>query len=154
MINSTLCYLNHEDKVLLLYRNKKPEDMNEGKWLGIGGKFEEKESPEEACRREILEETGLTAQDLRLRGIITFVSDQYPTEHMFLFDGTTEKTEVIPCDEGELHWIERDRMLDLPMWEGDRLFLQRLYRGEPFFTMKLRYEGDDLVEAQCNGRKI
>ena len=153
-INSTLCYLERGNEYLMLHRVKKKNDVNHDKWIGVGGKFEEGESPEECVLRECREETGLTLTAWRYRGIVTFVSDAAPTEYMHLFTATGWTGTPTVCDEGELAWIEKKKLLGLPMWEGDKLFLDLLDRDEPFFSLKLRYEGEHLAEAALNGRPI
>ena len=154
MVNSTLCYLERGDAYLMLHRVKKKGDLNHDKWIGVGGKFEEGESPEDCILRETWEETGLTLTDYRYRGLVTFVSDRWPTEYMHLFtaDGFTGAPH--PCDEGELAWIQKTDLRKLPMWEGDKLFLDLLEQDAPFFSLKLRYQGDRLMEAVLNGRSI
>ena len=154
MINSTLCYLERGDEYLMLHRVKKKNDMNHDKWLGIGGKFEDKESPEDCILRECYEETGLTLTDYRYRGLVTFVSDEYPTEYMHLFTATGWTGEPHECDEGELDWIKKEKLLSLPMWEGDKIFLRLLEEDGPFFSLKLKYEGEHLVRAVLNGTQI
>lgn len=154
MINSTLCYLERGDEYLMLHRVKKKNDMNHDKWLGIGGKFEDKESPEGCILRECYEETGLTLTDYRYRGLVTFVSDEYPTEYMHLFTATGWTGEPHECDEGELDWIKKEKLLSLPMWEGDKIFLRLLEEDGPFFSLKLKYEGEHLVRAVLNGTQI
>lgn len=146
-INTTLCYIEQNGSYLMLLRNKKKQDLNEGKWIGVGGKFEEGETPEECLLREVKEETGLTLTDYRYRGVITFVSDTWETEYMHLFTATGFEGDLIECDEGELRWIPKKEVLDLPLWEGDREFLQLLYNDAPFFTMKVVYHGDNLIET-------
>ena len=146
MFNTTLCYIEKDGKYLMLHRVKKKNDMNHDKWIGIGGKLEAEESPFDGARREILEETGLTVDTLSYRGIITFVSDEFGTEYMHLFhtsdfEGTIRKD----CDEGNLEWIEKTRLLSLPIWEGDKIFLKLLDEKVPFFSLKLCYRGDTLV---------
>ena len=153
-INSTLCYLERGDEYLMLHRVKKKNDVNHDKWIGVGGKFEEGESPEECVLRECREETGLTLTEWRYRGLVTFVSDEAPTEYMHLFTATGWTGTPIVCDEGELAWIAKKKLRSLPMWEGDKLFLDLLDRDEPFFSLKLRYEGEHLAEAALNGRLI
>ena len=153
-INSTLCYLERGDEYLMLHRVKKKNDVNHDKWIGVGGKFEEGESPEECVLRECREETGLTLTEWRYRGIVTFVSDQASTEYMHLFTATGWTGTPTVCDEGELAWIEKKKLLVLPMWEGDKLFLDLLDRDEPFFSLKLRYQGEHQAEAALNGRPI
>lgn len=154
MINSTLCYLERGDEYLMLHRVKKAHDLNHDKWIGVGGKFQEGESPEDCILRETWEETGLTLTEYRYRGLVTFVSDQAPTEHMHLFTATGWTGSPHPCDEGELAWIEKAALLRLPMWEGDKIFLDLLDRDVPFFSLKLRYEGDRLTQAVLNGKKL
>ena len=153
-MNTTLCYIEQDGKYLMLHRVKKEQDMNRDKWLGIGGKFEDKESPEDCVLREALEETGLTLHSPEYRGLVTFVSDRYPTEYMHLFTATGWTGTPHPCDEGELAWIQKAQLLTLPMWEGDRIFLKLLEENVPFFSLKLRYQGDHLTEAVLNGKQI
>ena len=138
----------------MLHRVKKENDANKDKWIGIGGKFEDKESPEDCILREAKEETGLTLTDYRYRGIVTFVSDKWETEYMHLFTATGFDGELIECDEGELMWISREELDAIPKWEGDKIFLELLQKGEPFFSLKLRYEGEHLMEALLNGKAI
>jgi len=154
MINSTLCYLERGDEYLMLHRVKKKNDMNHDKWIGVGGKFEDKESPEDCILRECFEETGLTLTDYRYRGLVTFVSDLYPTEYMHLFTATEWSGTPHPCDEGELAWIKKADLLSLPLWEGDKIFLRLLEADSPFFSLKLKYEGEALVLAVLNGMRI
>lgn len=151
MLNTTLCYLEQGDAYLMLHRVKKKNDLNHDKWIGVGGKFEEGESPEDCILRETREETGLTLTDYRYRGLVTFVSDQAPTEYMHLFTASAWQGTPIPCNEGELAWIKKADLLALPMWEGDRIFLKLLEQQEPFFSLKLRYSGEHLEEAVLNG---
>ena len=153
-INTTLCYVEADGKYLMLHRTKKKNDPNQNKWVGIGGKFEEGESPEDCLIREVKEETGLTLSSYSYRGIVTFVSDKYPTEYMHLFTASAETGKLIPCNEGELAWVEKERVPDLPLWEGDRVFLRLLAEGCPFFSLKLSYCGDALVSAILNGKLI
>ena len=154
MINSTLCYLERGDEYLMLHRVKKAHDLNHDKWIGVGGKFQEGESPEDCILRETWEETGMTLTEYRYRGLVTFVSDQAPTEYMHLFTATGWTGSPHPCDEGELAWIEKAALLRLPMWEGDKIFLDLLDRDVPFFSLKLRYEGDRLTQAVLNGKEL
>ena len=153
-INTTLCYLERGDRYLMLHRVKKEHDLNRDKWIGVGGKFEEGESPEECLVRECREETGLTLTEWRFRGIVTFVSDRWPTEYMHLFTAAAWTGEQIVCDEGDLEWIAKRDLLALPLWEGDRIFLRLLDTDEPFFSLKLRYEGERLAEARLNGKRL
>ena len=154
MKQTTLCYLERGDEYLMLHRTKKQNDENHDKWIGVGGKFEAGESPEDCMRREILEETGLTVIDYRYRGIVTFVSDLYETEYMHLFTVTDWTGEARECDEGELAWIKKQKLFDLTLWQGDRIFLRLLQEDVPFFSLKLTYRGDELQEAVLNGKKI
>lgn len=154
MLQTTLCYIEQDGKYLMLHRVKKEVDFNKDKWIGIGGKFEDKESPEDCALREVREETGLTMTDYRYRGIVTFISDRWPTEYMHLFTCTGFSGELCDCDEGDLEWIDKKRLLELPMWEGDRIFLRLLDEDGPFFSLKLTYEGEHLASAVLNGRAI
>ena len=154
MKNTTLCYLEQNGCYLMLHRVKKQQDENAGKWIGVGGKFEEGESPEECARREVREETGLALEEVRPRGIVTFVSDQWGTEYMHLFTSTRFSGTLYACDEGELAWVTVDRVPELNLWEGDRIFLDLLARNTPFFSLKLVYRGDALCEAILDGNKI
>ncbi len=163
MKNTSLCYIEKDNKYLMLHRVKKDHDQSHGKWLGIGGKFEDKESPDDCLLREVYEETGLKLTSYRLRGIVTFISDIYETEYMFLytadrFDGSlSEDTDgslipiiegvKTPCTEGILKWVDIDRVPELNLWEGDRIFLKRLRENDDFFTLKLMYEGDSLISV-------
>ena len=160
MINSTLCYIERssasgEPEVLLLHRVKKKNDLNHDKWIGIGGKFEEGESPDDCLLREAKEETGLTLTRWQYRGIVTFLSDQCPeTEFMHLFTADGFEGTLKECDEGDLEWVAKSRMRTFPTWEGDRIFLDLLEREVPFFSLKLRYEGERLTEAVLDGRTL
>ncbi len=155
MRNTTLCYLEKDNKYLMLYRNKKENDANAGKWVGIGGGFEPRESPEECAKREIFEETGLRADALSLRGIITFDNDMYETEYMFLFTSNKFKGSLnIDCNEGELAWIDKNKILSLNLWEGDKYFLDLISKDSPFFSMKLTYCSDKLISVHLNDKII
>ena len=152
---TTLGYLIHDGSYLMLHRTKKTNDENHDKWIGIGGKFEAFESPYDCVVREAKEETGLTLTSPRYRGIVTFVSDQMPVaEYMHLFTADRFTGEIISCDEGDLEWIKIEDLLKLPMWEGDKIFLDLLQTDEPFFSLKLVYEGETLREAWLNERII
>ncbi|MBQ0038428.1 MAG: 8-oxo-dGTP diphosphatase [Clostridiales bacterium] len=153
---STLCYLENErGEYLMLHRVKKKNDCNHDKWIGVGGKFEDGESPEECVLRETWEETGLRLMDWRYRGIVTFVSDQWETEYMHLFTATDWTGEIKACDEGVLEWINKDALAALPQWEGDKLFLRLIHDADtPFFSLKLRYEGEHLCYAALNGKEL
>ena len=149
-LQTTLCYIEREGQYLMLHRVKKEGDMNRDKWLGIGGKFRDKESPEDCVLREDLEETGLRLHKPEYRGIVTFVSDRYPTEYMHLFLARDFSGTLRDCDEGVLEWIPKEDLRALPKWEGDDIFLRLLDRDVPFFSLKLTYEGDRLTEAVLN----
>ena len=154
MKQTTLCYIEQDGSYLMLHRIKKENDENKDKWIGIGGKFEDKESPEDCVLREALEETGLTLDSYRYRGLVTFVSDRWPTEYMHLFHADGFHGELKTCDEGDLQWLPKEQLYSLPMWEGDRIFLDLLEQDVPFFSLKLVYEGETLVQAVLNGEKI
>lgn len=155
MINTTLCYIAQGEDYLMLHRVKKENDLNHDKWIGIGGKFEDKESPEDCVVREVLEETGLKLTSYRYRGIVTFVSDRWPTEYMHLFTADGFTGTLKECDEGALEWIPRKKLLELPHWEGDAIFLDLIDREDtPFFSLKLCYRGDQLEQAVLNGTYI
>ena len=151
MRNTTLCYIqNDKGQTLLLHRVKKENDLNKDKWIGVGGGFEDKESPEDCLLREVWEETGLTLTSYRYRGIVTFVSDEWETEYMHLFTADGYEGEMIDCNEGTLEWVDNDRIPTLPAWEGDRIFLRLMDDRVPFFSLKLVYEGDKLVSHALN----
>ena len=155
MRNTTLCYLERGREYLMLHRVKKEHDENRDKWIGIGGKFEEGESPEDCLLREVREETGLTLTSWRYRAIVTFVSDEWGTEYMHLFTSSAWSGALRQdCEEGELAWIDRTELLGKPIWEGDKIFLRLLEEGRPFFSLKLRYRGDALVQAVLDGRDL
>ena len=143
---TTLCYIEKEGQYLLLHRIKKENDVNRDKWIGVGGKFVAGESPEECLLREVKEETGLTLTRWRFRGIVTFVCPPWPIEYMHLYTADGFEGDIGTCDEGVLEWVDTDKVCDLPIWEGDRLFLERLRQDAPPFSLKLVYENDRLVE--------
>lgn len=154
MQNTTLVYIEKDSKYLMLHRTKKQNDYNHDKWIGIGGKFEETESPEECVLREAKEETGLTLNSLEYRGIVTFVSDKNFTEYMHIFWSDSFSGELTECDEGELEWVEKSRMNELPHWKGDEIFLKLLELRAPFFSLKLVYKKGILLDAILNGKKL
>lgn len=153
MKNTTLCYIEKDGAYLMMHRIKKKNDENHDKWIGIGGKFEAAETPYDCARREIFEETGLSANSLFYRGIITFVSDLYGTEYMHLFTCNNFVGQLKDnCDEGELVWIEKNKITNLPIWEGDKIFLSLLDSEPRFFSLKLEYIGDKLVSHSIEYR--
>ena len=153
MKNTSLCYIEKDGRYLMLHRVKKALDENRDKWIGIGGKFEAGESPEDCMLREVREETGLSLESWRFRGIVTFVSDEWGTEYMHLFTAHGFTGSLRSCDEGELEWVEKSHLSSLPIWEGDKIFLRLLDEGADFFSLKLCYRGDKLVRAVLNGRE-
>ena len=154
MLNTTLCYVTRGDEVLMLHRVKKKNDINQDKWIGIGGKFEGEETPDECLLREAKEETGLTLTSWRCRGVVTFLSDTYEGEYMYLFTADGFEGELTDCPEGDLQWVNREFVDSLPTWEGDKIFLDLLWKDAPFFLLKLRYEGEKLAEAVLDGKRI
>lgn len=154
MRNTSLCYIERGNEYLLLHRVKKEADENRDKWIGVGGKFEEGESPEDCMLREVYEETGLCLSSWRFRAVVTFVSDEWGTEYMHLFTADSFSGRLKSCDEGELEWVDRDRLMALPIWEGDKIFLRLLREDAPFFSLKLSYHGDRLVNAVLDGREM
>lgn len=144
---TTLCYIENNDCYLMLHRTKKKKDVNKDKWIGVGGHAEGNETPQECLLREVKEETGLLLTSYKFRGLITFISDEYEAEMMCLFTADGYTGELITCDEGELEWVKKSDVPQLPTWEGDAQFLKLLLEDEKrFFAMKLRYEGERLVE--------
>lgn len=154
MKNTTLCYIEKDGCYLMLHRVKKQNDLNHDKWIGVGGKLEEDESPEECLLREVREETGLTLTNFRYCGIVTFVSDHWEGEYMHLFHADGFTGEVGECDEGTLEWVDKKTVHQLPTWEGDRLFLRLMEERGPFFSLKLCYQGDRLCYAALNGKPL
>ena len=152
---TTLCYIENNDCYLMLHRTKKKKDVNKDKWIGVGGHAEGNETPQECLLREVKEETGLSLTSYKFRGLITFISDEYEAEMMCLFKADGYTGELITCDEGELEWVKKSDVPQLPTWEGDAQFLKLLLEDEKrFFAMKLRYEGERLVEKSvefCGG---
>ena len=155
MKQTTLCYIQQGGQWLMLHRVKKAHDASQGKWIGVGGKCEADESPDECMLREVSEETGLNITSWRYRGIVTFISDIWPCEYMHLFTADQWTGTLTVCDEGDLAWIDHDKIFDLSLWPGDRIFLKLLMdQSQPFFSLKLIYRGDDLVSARLDGRDI
>lgn len=151
---TTLCYIEKDDAYLMMHRIKKKNDVNEGKWIGVGGHFEENESPEECLLREVKEETGYTLTSYRFRGLVTFISNTGVTEYMCLYTADGFEGELIPCNEGTLEWVRKSELSRLNLWIGDKIFLKLLAEEAPFFSLKLSYEGDVLVEAVLDGVDI
>lgn len=145
---TTLCYIENDGKYLMLHRVKKEVDENKDKWIGVGGKFEPGETPEECLLREVKEETGLTLKIYQFRGIVTFLSDEWGTEYMHLFTATEYSGEMKECDEGQLVWVDKSEIESLKLWEGDKIFFRLMEESKDFFTLKLRYEGENLVETK------
>lgn len=154
MKNTTLCYITQGDQVLMLHRVKKENDLNHDKWIGVGGKCEEGESPEECLLREVREETGLTLTQWRYCGLVTFVSDRWEGEYMHLFQADGFTGQLCQCPEGDLAWVSRDFLERLSKWEGDRIFLNLMWSRAPFFSLKLSYEGDRLCYAALDGKPL
>ena len=146
MILSTLCYIEKDGKYLMLHRTKKKNDINKDKWLGIGGKFEDGESPEECIIREVKEETGLTLNTYKLRCIVTYVSTKWETEYMYVFTSSDFTGKLIECNEGDLQWIGKDKVTELKTWEGDKIFVDKIQNDNKFFTIKFNYDGDRLIK--------
>lgn len=154
MKNTTLCYIEREDDYLMMHRVKKKNDVNQDKWVGAGGKFEADESPEECLLREVYEETGLTLTSWKYRGIVTFVSDKWETEYMHLYTADGFEGEIGECREGTLEWLPKAAVYDLPIWVGDKIFFRLIEQDRPFFSLKLRYEGETLVYAALDGKEV
>lgn len=151
---STLCYIEKDGQYLMLHRTVKEQDVNEGKWIGVGGHFEEGESPEECLLREVKEETGYTLTSWSFRGIVTFVYGRDLTEYMSLYTADGFEGQEIPCDEGDLAWIDKEKIRELDIWEGDKIFFRLLEEGSPFFSLKLVYdENGALQHAALDGKK-
>ncbi len=151
---TTLCYLERDNQYLMLHRISKKNDVNKDKWIGVGGHFEGKESPEECLLREVKEETGLTLTSYRFRGIVTFICDDYPVEFMCLYTADGFEGELKECDEGRLEWVDKEKVMELNLWEGDKIFFRLLKEEAPFFSLKLAYENGVLLEAVLDGVDI
>lgn len=151
MILSTVCYIEKDNKYLMLHRTKKKNDVNKDKWIGIGGKFEERESPEECIVREVKEETGLTLKSYKLRCIVTYVSPSWKTEYMYVFTSDDFEGELASeCNEGDLQWIDKSQIANINTWEGDKIFIEKMQNDDNFFTLKLEYNDDKLVNYELN----
>lgn len=163
MKKTTLCYIINDDRWLMLYRDRKPGDMNEGKWLGAGGKVEPGETPDECNEREVLEETGLRLRSSHFYGVVRFRADRYEDEDMYLYSSDdfepadedarrvfleTGRYEPPECREGRLEWVPEHRLMELPMWEGDRAFLEQMLQGRRHISMTLTYEGDSCTVTE------
>ena len=152
---TTLCYIEQDDKYLMLHRVKKEHDINKDKWIGIGGHFEGTESPEECLLREVREETGLTLTDYRFRGLVTFVSGEECLEYMALYTATGFTGDMLPCDEGTLEWVDKEAVYGLNLWAGDKLFFRLLEEDRPFFSLKLVYDRSGILREAClDGKKL
>lgn len=154
---TTLCYIEKEDSYLMLHRIFKKNDVNKGKWIGVGGHFEKDESPEDCLLREVKEETGLTLTSYHFRGIVTFLlkdKGSELTEYMCLYTADGYEGTLCACNEGVLEWVRKNEIFNLNLWEGDRIFLRLLQENRPFFSLKLVYEGNCLKEAVLDGKRI
>lgn len=151
---TTLCYIEKDDSYLMLHRVSKKNDVNKDKWIGVGGHFEAGESPEDCLLREVKEETGLMLTSYRFRGLLTFVFNDNEAEYICLYTADGFEGEITDCDEGTLEWVSKKKIPELNLWEGDKIFFELLNRNEPFFSMKLVYQGDTLVDCELNGEKI
>lgn len=147
---TTLCYIEDSGKYLMLHRTKKENDQSHDKWLGVGGKMETGESPEDCLKREVFEETGLTVTDYIFAGVITFISDIWQGEYMFIYLVTGFTGELMECDEGDLAWVDKQKVMDLNLWEGDRIFLKLLLEERYGFSIRYEYHGDRLHEVSGN----
>lgn len=145
---TTLCYIEQNGCYLMMHRTKKKNDVNQDKWIGVGGKFEPNEMPEECLIREVKEETGLSLLEYRYRGILTFIADGWESEYIHLYTATEFTGDLTECSEGTLEWVQKDRIETLPIWEGDKIFLRLLMEDAGFFSLKLRYQGNELVESK------
>lgn len=149
MKKTTLCYIEKDGMYLMLHRNKKEQDVNKDKWIGIGGKIREYESPAECIKREAFEETGLIIKPV-FRGLVHFMSDVYPNEDMYLYTSTKFSGNFKECDEGDLEWVKKEDVLSLNIWEGDKIFLKELEKNSPPFELTLVYNKDNLVSHKIS----
>lgn len=145
---TTVCYLQRDSKYLMLHRTKKKVDVNKGKWIGVGGKLEAGETPQECVIREIKEETGYTANNCRERGIVVFNYNDNPSEFMYLFTCNDFSGEMIECDEGDLKWIPENEVKQLNLWEGDKIFIDLVQNNAPYFFLTLNYNNDELISHE------
>lgn len=151
---TTLCYLEKDDCYLMMHRVIKKQDISKDKWIGVGGHFEFGESPDECLIREVKEETGLNLLSYRFRGLITFICDKCDPEYMCLYTSDHFEGTMTDCNEGNLEWVPKSRIPQLNLWKGDLIFFRLMEEDAPFFSLKLRYEKDQLVEACLNGTKM
>ena len=151
---TTLCYIERDDKYLMLHRVKKENDINRDKWIGLGGHFHEGESPDECLLREVQEESGILLTDYTLRGVVTFILNDSFCEYMFLYTASCDGEFTVDCDEGELCWVNKQDIHNLPLWQGDHIFLNLLNTSSKFFSLKLSYQGQTLKEAVLDGKKL
>ena len=150
MILSTLCYIEKDGKYLMLHRTKKKNDSNQDKWIGVGGKFEKGESPEECIIREVKEETGLELKSYKLRCVVTYVSTTWENEYMYVFTSNDFTGNLIECNEGDLQWIDKNEITNLNIWEGDKIFIEKMQKDNNFFTVKFDYDGNKLMKYDLN----
>ena len=148
---TTLCYIERDDDYLMLHRISKKNDINKDKWIGVGGHFEDGESPEECLLREVKEETGLTLTSYQFRGIITFMTDRSVPEYICLYTANAFEGELIECTEGKLEWVNKESLSSYHMWAGDKIFLKLLMENKPFFSLKFKYQGEELTYASLDG---
>ena len=152
---TTLCYLEQDDKLLMMHRVKKKNDVNQDKWIGVGGHAEPYESPEDCLLRETFEETGLTLTDYRFRGLVTFALKGVETQYMCLYTATGWDGDLdYDCREGDLEWVPKEQIRDLELWVGDKVFFKLLEQKVPFFSLKLAYDGDTLEECVLDGKEL
>ena len=151
---TTLCYIEKDDKYLMLHRVSKKNDVNKDKWIGVGGHFESGESPEDCLLREVKEETGLTLTSYRFRGILTFNFNDNESEYICLYTADGFEGELRECDEGTLEWVPKDEIDNLNLWTGDKIFFDLLRKDAPFFSPKLQYQGDTLIGCELDGKQI